>query len=251
LGSSHSFRGVNPEFFDKKAYNAAYVSQPLNYDKVILENYFNSSESLHTVILPISYMSLFQNLNRENSSWRNKNYNIYYGFDTGNNLKYKLELLSLNLDVNLLRVYSGYLKSHSYLTANKMGFGSRRGQKENINFKLNAEEAVNKHTKEDFYLFDENIANLNNIISFINKKNINLILFIPPATKYYSEQLNLNQLSKTINTCRKLDKQNPKVKFVNLLNDEQFKLQDFYDADHLNDKGAKKLSEILNDLIEK
>lgn len=67
LGSSHSFRGVNPKYFKNHAYNAAYVSQSLDYDKTILDQFFKDSNSLHTVILSVSYMSLFQKLSSTHS----------------------------------------------------------------------------------------------------------------------------------------------------------------------------------------
>ncbi len=37
LGSSHFYRGVNPDFLEQPAFNAAMVSQTLDYDLKILE----------------------------------------------------------------------------------------------------------------------------------------------------------------------------------------------------------------------
>lgn len=157
--------------------------------------------------------------------------------------------MSLNLDVNLYRTYNYYLNNHSYLTANKNGFGSREGHAKKINFNKNAKEAVERHTKEGSSLYDENIENLKEIIAFTKKRGINLLLFTPPATKFYREKLNKHQLEKTIWACEALEKKNANVRYVNFLNNDDFLLEDFYDADHLNAKGAQKLSTLLNKMI--
>ena len=39
LGSSHSFYGINPEYFSKHTFNAAYVSQTLDLDDELLQIY--------------------------------------------------------------------------------------------------------------------------------------------------------------------------------------------------------------------
>ena len=54
LGSSHSFHGLNPEFFSSKTYNAAFSSQILFYDLEILRRYESDLTELEWVILPIS-----------------------------------------------------------------------------------------------------------------------------------------------------------------------------------------------------
>ena len=73
LGSSHTFYGVNPEYFSKKTFNAAYVSQSLDLDFEILNAYNSKLKKLKTVIIPISYFSLFETLETDIEKWRIKN----------------------------------------------------------------------------------------------------------------------------------------------------------------------------------
>ena len=65
LGSSHTFYGLNPEYFSKKTFNAAYVSQSLDLDYEILKKYDSKLKNLKTVIVPISYFSLFETLDTD------------------------------------------------------------------------------------------------------------------------------------------------------------------------------------------
>ena len=80
LGSSHSFYGVNPAFFFKNTFNASHISQSFDYDLEILEKYDGYLGELKTVVIPISYFSLFHKLESGSESWRIKNYIIYYLF---------------------------------------------------------------------------------------------------------------------------------------------------------------------------
>ena len=76
-----------------------------------------------------------------------------------------------------------------------------------------------------------------------------MILFTPPALDFYTKNLNLHQLEIAEKTLREITKSYKNVSYYNLLNDKRFDKQDFYDADHVNYFGAKKLSNILNEIV--
>ncbi len=76
LGSSHTYYGVNPEYFTKPCFNLANISQSLNFDLELLKKHENEFSNLKTVIIPISYFSLFETLEEGDESWRVKNYTI-------------------------------------------------------------------------------------------------------------------------------------------------------------------------------
>ena len=42
---------------------------------------------------------------------------------------------------------------------------------------------------------------------------------------------------------------NPGVEYVNLIDDPRFTPEDFFDSDHLNGRGAEKLSRLLDQLL--
>ena len=68
-----------------------------------------------------------------------------------------------------------------------------------------------------------------------------------PTSKEYSSGVNQLKLKKIINTCSSFKN----VCYLNLFKDSRFTNDDFYDADHLHNDGAKKCSVIINDFISK
>ena len=44
FGSSHGYYGIQPKFFSKAAFNMAFVSQSLKYDKFLYEKYATNCE---------------------------------------------------------------------------------------------------------------------------------------------------------------------------------------------------------------
>ena len=77
LGSSQTFCGIDPKYFTSKTYNVAYLAQTLDLDFLIVNKYKDNFRSLKTIVLPISYFSLFSNLRFTIVSWRLKKYEIY------------------------------------------------------------------------------------------------------------------------------------------------------------------------------
>ena len=62
LGNSHSYFGLNPEYTEKRSFNAGHVSQTLDYDLEILKKYENKWENLEFIVIPISYFTLFDKM---------------------------------------------------------------------------------------------------------------------------------------------------------------------------------------------
>ena len=74
-----------------------------------------------------------------------------------------------------------------------------------------------------------------------------MIVLTTPSYHTYWENLDQEQLDLFVEYCEYLEKQYDNVYYLNMLADERFQPDDFFDADHLNEYGAEKLSRILND----
>ena len=90
---------------------------------------------------------------------------------------------------------------------------------------------------------------LNKIVEFAKNKGIKVLLFTPPAYKSYVDNLDSTQLNTTINAIISIDKEFDNVTYYNFIWDTTFVESDFYDADHLNEIGASKLTKKINSLI--
>ena len=256
LGSSHSFYGLNPEYFSSNTFNASHISQSLNYDFEILKKYKDKFKNLKTIILPISYFTLFGKLEAGSESWRVKNYIIYYELNSSKSLVDYSEVLSNRINVNIKRIISYYVFGESTISCTDLGWGTSYNSKNARDLAESGKTASKRHTVDinsDKYqqIFQENIFILESIIQWSNKNNIKIMLLTPPAFETYRQNLNQEQLKITINTTSDICSKYDNCIYDNLLSDTNFVATDFFDADHLSDIGAKKLSILINDRINK
>ncbi len=249
LGSSHILYGINPVFSKYKTYNAAYVSQSLFYDKEILYKYRNNWKNLKCIVIPIDYFSLFYKLEEGIESWRAKNYAIYWGLSAQINIANNFEITANKVPINILRLKDYYRKHISNIGVTNLGFGSGHNLKVTQDLEATGVTAAKRHFMMNNPFLDENLQYLRDIIAFGNKKKIPVVFLTCPA--YMSYQLNIDevQLTKTINEVNKIVLESKNVFYFNLFADESFNAEDFFDADHFNDKGAEKLTKKMDSII--
>lgn len=249
LGSSHAYFGLNPIYMQTNSFNASYFSQTIKYDIEILKKYDGQWDKLQYIVIPISYFTLFSNLETDIESWRVKNYTIYYNFKTSYNIKDYSEFLSNNFKIDLLKLYSYYRVKQNTITCSELGFGLDYHSKSLINLEKTGIEAAKRHTAKDFTHFEENMNYLTNLIQYASSHNIKILLFTPPAFHTYANNLNKEQLNKTVSSIETTVKAYPNVYYFNFLTNSDFIEEDFYDADHLNEIGAKKLTLKIDSII--
>ena len=249
LASSHTYRGINPEIIHSKSFNAAYVSQSIDYDLEILKKYENRTAKLKFIVIPIDYFSLYNRLETGVESWRIKNYNIYYGFNRSYYFKDNFEILNGKTLENLFRIVNFYLKTDSNITCNELGWGFLNNSKNNQDLFATGKTATKRHAKRQKSFFNENVVLLNDIISIAKSKRVKVIFYTSPAYKTYVSQLNKQQLQRTVTTITNIASSNTNVKYFNFLSDKSFDAKDFFDADHLNEIGAEKFSKKMDSII--
>jgi len=249
LGSSHSFYGINPVIFSRSAFNAAHVSQSLNYDYFIFDKYRKGLSSLKTIILPISYFTLFSQLENGVESWRVKNYMIYYGCEYHDDLKYNLEIVG-EKPLSVFKKIFKYFKGSNNITVSELGFGLNYSNVKQSDLAVTGKAAAKRHTKANFELLDANIELLNKLIAESNKNGIRVIMFTPPARESYISNLDKHQLSLMKSSIDDLIRKKSTVEYYDFMYDSRFVDDDFKDADHLNGVGAKKLTQFLDQIIQ-
>lgn len=255
LGNSHAYFGISPVYFTNNTFNAGYVSQSLDYDFEILSKYHNDLKSLKTVVLTISYPTLYTSLRLGSESWRVKNYVIYYELDVSNKIADFSELLSLKLRDNFYNLVEYYIKQKTPIYCDEFGWGTTYNSKDALPLTETGKPAAMRQSvdisqKKVMEEFKNNIAILNSIIEFCNDKKLRLILITLPAFKTYRENLNSEQLNTTIRTVSELASNYNNCDYYNLIGDSNFIEKDFYDADHLSEIGAKKISKFISSKID-
>ena len=250
LGSSHTYYGVNPSYIKGNAFSLANISQSLDYDDWLLAKYSSTMTGLRNVIIPISYFSLYTNLDNGIEDWRKKYYKIYYGKSEYISFYNNLEIES-NLKTISRKLFRYYLLHEADNSYSSTGFGLNYkyiNRKSDLN--KEGEIAAKRHTFEyEQKMVDDNIKSIISMIKRCKANNIYVLLITPPSWHTYSDRLNKNQLELTVKSCRYIAKEYH-VTYINLLNDKRFVVDDYYDADHLNDRGAAKLANILSSYLE-
>ena len=252
MGFSHAFYGIEPNLFSCKAFNAAHVSQSIKYDHFIFSKFANEMDSLEVLVLPISYSSFF-GFGPENGieDWRVKYYSIYYGCKYHRfKPKYNLEIYNgLQFD----KVWSSILCKADHRTCNELGFGTTyKLENRSEDWKETGATAAKRHTraKIDSTIMERNISLVGEMVDKCIEKKAQIIILTTPTFHTYRENLNQSQLKKMEDCCDYFVKRYDNVCHLNLLADERFCEDDFFDADHLNEFGAVKLTRILQHTID-
>ena len=250
LGNSHSYFGLNPLNITLKAFNVAHVSQSLNIDLAILNKFNNKWDSLKYIIVPIDYFTMYSSLEITKEKWRLKNYSLYYKLPLKVSGVTNYEILEGQ--ENLTRIVRYYLLGESNITTNSYGWGTNYNSVNKQDLVKTGKTAAERHTTSstNTTCFISNMQNINALYEFSFKKNIQLIFVTFPAYKTYTENLNRQQLIKTVNFIKNFSLHKKQTYYYNFLNDTSFKETDFYDADHLNEKGASKMTLKIDSIIE-
>jgi len=248
LGSSHSFAGIDPTYLSFNSFNAAESSQTLEFDYQIFKKYDDKWNNLKYIILPVDYFSFTSNLSASIESWRIRYYELYYKINITGNILNTFQVSS-NLRVNLQKLRDFNFKNKSNITCSALGrdLSYNSGRKRDLYSTAIA--AAHQHRAINNQYLKENIIALQSIIKLAAKHNVKVILYMSPAYKTYVQQLNRQQLDNVINVTKNIASANRNAMYVNLLNDSTFKKVDFFDADHLNEIGAKKLTKKIDSLV--
>jgi len=248
LGNSHAIYDLNPAFFKGNTFNGGHVAQTLDLDAAIFKTFQPRLTKLKYLIIPISDMSLFFRLETSGENWRIKNYSIYYHLYTTNRIADYSEVLSLPFSINRNRLITWYIRKDSNSTITSLGYGTNYNSKFNRDLDSSGRETAKVHKVKNFKDFPIEKRSLEQIIASCAKNKIRVILFTPPAYFTYTSGIDPAQLRITIHTCDSLAAACKNVYYYNLLNDPSFTAVDFFDADHLNEKGARKLSLMIDSM---
>ena len=247
LGSSHSYFGVKTDAIPN-AYNLAFVSQDLVYDRFIFETFLSEPNQLEYVIVPISIFSFFDSI-EDLEPWRKGLYVRYWKYPTDQILEKFFILDNLPLQLEQFKKMRKRIKRKGLLQAidiSPTGWGDdQMTLPRNEVFAQRAKISATRHCSRNLQRIS-GFYETEKLIALAQKNKIKVILFTPPAHKLYYDNLNPEQEKKMRELLAKLQ-QSPGVYYLDLLRSELFSESDFGDADHLSEQGAEKLARTLYD----
>jgi hypothetical protein len=250
LGSSHTLYGLQPNQFKSKTFNASNVSQSPDVDFAILESYERLLINLKTVVIRLSYDTLFEQLKNSSEDWRLKDYKLYTDVKFDYSYNHYSELLSTSPRQGLKVLKDYYFDDQVLNNCDSLGWGNNLEIRLKPNIERAGLTAAKRHTIPSWDVLDDNIKVFENLIKWCKHRDITVLLVTPPSYKSYRDNLDQIQLNKMIEVGDNLNTKYKNCNYYNFLADNRFVAEDFFDADHLNTHGAKKFSLIINNIIE-
>ena len=240
LGNSHTFYGIPPGELGGNAFSLAQVSQTYRYDDYLLRHY--DFPHLEQVILPFSYMSLWEDFeSQENKHFNAVRYRLYMDCDIHSRFsQYGFECLHMaSFKEKLKSLYRS-----SLLSCDSLGWGNNYNGHRLADWDNGAQRAK-ENTYSDTSLVSLNLRFLRNILSYCRKRHVRIILVTMPVspTYYKNEDKRQRHVNETI--IVQILKEYPETIYLNLERDKNFTSADFYDGDHLNARGAHKCAAII------
>lgn len=226
LGSSHMEMGY---IASRNEYNLATSSQDLYYGYELLKKYNN--DSIKNIILGISYFSPWHVLIKTNEY---AIYCTYFKILAGIDYQYEDVAKEKNL-YEIEEKYKEYLKKYynHYLPKDYRGNHDKYPKIYHAptEDERNAILKAMKREHSQMYLYK-------NFLEDTKYKNIYVV--IPPMSKDFQEFMPNKQT--IFSETYEIVKSYQNVKLLDYYNDRDFDIKDFYDYQHLNLKGAKKLT---------
>ncbi|MDA3884024.1 MAG: hypothetical protein PF638_00340 [Candidatus Delongbacteria bacterium] len=247
VGSSHSFYGIDPQYFSMNTFSAAHVAQSLKWDYFIFDKFKAEMSSLKNVVIPISYFSLFYDMEGGDADWRIKDYKIYYDAQEPS-WKYNFEIFNRKIAPLLIHAYKLFVEEDKGINCTELGFGQRTALVD-VDMETSGITAAKVHTVENYDAFSSNLEILEKFINECKQMDVTVFLVVLPAWETYRENLDADQLIATESYCFELSHKFKNTYYYSFLDDRRFKIEDFANADHLNNNGAEKISRILNTII--
>lgn len=252
LGSSHSYYGINPEYFSLKVFNAANVSQSLDYDALIYDTWFKGNTAPQYVVLTISYFTLWEKISLGKEHWRSRKYSIYMGGDSWRDW-FSPDGYEFQLGDRTVLGY--YIQGKDFVGCSAAGFGTTFKCGSGKDLYESGVSAAERHSLMSVAtsgLFRNNIAILGSIIDDCVGHGKRIVFLITPTYISYREALPAAQVMRTYEVLDSLLGVYPdNTALLDFSSDPRFTATDFYDGDHLCTDGAAKLSVILNDTLPK
>ncbi|MBS2212132.1 hypothetical protein KEM09_12000 [Carboxylicivirga mesophila] len=248
LGSSQTWRAINPKFIKSKCAPLAHGGSALNIDYLLLRKYIKELPLLKVVLIETSYHTLE---NYCDSSW-NKNHLFYIYYDINNYNSEPPMKDNLLITANFSQYFKKFWTNNifpEFGKYNKYGFITSAIDNLDVG-KYDSLFLAKRHCEENIVLFKKNARILDEMINICLQHDISVILFSPPKHFNYNKNNVLNKLKRRNATLKKYENV-VGIHILNLENKYEDNIDIFYNEDHLNVYGAEKVSRIVDSLTNK
>ena len=259
LGHSHTGKGIDPEAVGDSVFNMAMSGRIHYYDAVLAERYVSRLKNLKCVIWPLGYAFEYHSylypdvlLSKEHVNAievQQCMYEKYMGISYEKTIPY--------LHCSQLAVHPfGYKKSllpdnyEKKIGGNLLGYEKITLAKRNGNWQESMLPSVIDYSHPDTpKARQEGIDNFKRIAAACRNANVRLVVISTPCYRTYRERMTergKREMRECVDSMRSVY---PAMEYYNFIADSRFTDDDFFDASHVCDQGAEKLSKILKDTL--
>ena len=240
LGHSHNLYGLRPDLMGKGTFSLALSSQTYRYDCYLLKRY--PMPKLKTLILNYDYFQPWEDCEETDFWFQAIRYRIYMDCDIHPRLsRYGFEFCSREVVQHQVQCF---LRG-SHERWDSLGWGTEFTIENRDEAWDNGEERATEQTYHDPRLFQLNQGFLREILDFCRAHHVQVILLNTPTTASFRQHEDPRQVRMNQQLLQDIQRTYPEVLYLNLEADPRFTPDDFYDADHLNHGGARKMTEIV------
>lgn len=251
LGSSHAYAGLQPRHLKTLGYNLANSNQTQRYDWLLLARDSTRLQRLKAIIYPASSLQMNYPLEVTTEWYRGIYYQLYnhlevhsswsrYAWETAS-LKtccWKVQSLMNSGTSDRMSDDDGWCNFYQASDDNLRQLTDAALQKRLAIYDERATLAIEK---DDYF---------GQIAQFCQRHGIRLILVGMPVSAPFGQQDPHSQklLEQLDKRAREYAESYPAtIEYRNYSTDARFEASDFYDVDHLNSLGARKLTQIISE----
>ena len=262
-GSSYGLFGIDLDYIDKTS-NLSMISQDLYYSLRGIYEVCRINGNIKNIVLFTPYYYFFNDLSRTQNEQEiarvSKVYDRLFSdmhscvlLSPKYDVLYKSEIFNIPMLFDIVleqECKKGYFcESHSRKNCATRIWDNK--EKDWVDLSVTEKKNAGKtralsHMKVCKYnnTLQENRLYFTDFVDFTIERGIRLLLVIPPCTKYYSNYISSDCKSSFFETIVGLN-----LNYIDLTDDRSLDEDDFNDMDHLNDKGAVKMTRLLSDII--
>lgn len=251
LGSSHIFFGVDPDGFDRPAFNLANVSQSVRVNYELLKHYDGilTGGKLKRILMNIDGGALFDPELQDGDEWYYlTGYCMYMDLPGYDSPRHHFEIANPTLYKHrLLAVLKG--KSSTLAYADSLGFIACILPGDSMKVAESGAITALNHCIGSINQVNTNILYVDSVALWCHERNIELILLKTPKYKTYTEAYPRKYAHVVDSAIREFHSRFPEVRMLDFSTDPRFGIGDYYDGNHLCHRGAEKFTKILADTL--
>lgn len=246
-GISYAYFGTELSSYQLTTINAAGSSQGIYYDYQMAKHIFPRGGGLRYSVIGLAPYSFHFDLSKSSESWRVATYALALA-----------DVHNYHVGINTLSgiFYTGFQHALQQVeNEEKIDFNDPVGSRLQNDYSLTAIQRLMARERAETWKIkrfpatvEENIDLLLSYLGLCRKRRIVPIVVVFPVSEIYRRYFSTQMLREFYNILHEIRKSN-EIVLLDFFDSEEFHYDDFFDVDHLNRAGARKVSKKINDSI--